>query len=140
MGLPTNNQPDEENRSRVEYLQMEIGRLLRRNETILFELSAARRKIAGIDQALFGAGSQELREHTPLHLISMLADLCRPERAADGVSRAPDWTGACIGYRVAEGNERSVTTSRPGPDRGNELGQAAGRTLNSKSSRQRNRA
>jgi hypothetical protein len=85
-----NGQPHDESKSRIEYLQREIGRLLLKNETMRFELFAIRNKIARIDRTLFDDGSQELLRQTPLHLISILRELCNPQDTVNKSRRTPD--------------------------------------------------
>jgi len=65
-----------ETRARIECLQWTIGHLVMKNQAIRFELFAAHQKIARIEQALFGAESQDLQRLLPLNLLLVLRDLC----------------------------------------------------------------
>jgi hypothetical protein len=84
----------------VEYLQEAVTRLLMKNEAMRFELFAVRQKIAMIDQAVFGAGCDDLQMHLPLYLIGALRDLCRSEAAWTEPRTGPQpVSGNVIGFR-----------------------------------------
>lgn len=81
----------------IEYLQLEIQRLLMKNETLRFELLSVRRKVERIERTVFGAGSHNLQKQLPPHLPGGLRDLCccesrgenrsAPQPASDNVIR-----------------------------------------------------
>jgi hypothetical protein len=67
---------DTETRLCIERLQGEIARLLLKNQTIRFELSAAQQTIARIEYVLFGAGTAHLDKLLPPDRVRHLRDLC----------------------------------------------------------------
>ena len=88
-----------QNAARVEYLQRAVDRLLMKNETLQFELTALRERAARIERVVFDAGTQQLRNRLPNHLLQLLRDLCRHNEARDqpGTSSLP--SGKVIYFR-----------------------------------------
>jgi hypothetical protein len=78
-----------ENNPCIEYLRQAIVRLLMKNEIMRYELFSISRKIAVIDQAVFGAGSSDLRKRLPPYFVDAVHDLCRCEAAARHEERPP---------------------------------------------------
>jgi hypothetical protein len=80
---PSDGLPREENALCIEYLQRAVAQLLMKNEKMRFELFAVRQKIASIERAVFGAGSNDLRVGLPSFLLGALTDLCGGGTAGD---------------------------------------------------------